>query len=144
MPSACCIARFRRRCSRTLWPKLPIEEVPITSVTNGVHQPTWINGDLASIYDQYLQPDWRERLDDVKMWEAVGEIPDEELWEMHRKRKRRMVSYVRERSVNSAVQRKASAAEVRRLAEVLIRTSLPSASPAALPLTNARRCYSAT
>jgi starch phosphorylase len=102
-----------------LWPKLPLEEVPITSVTNGVHQPTWINGDLASLYDQYLQPDWRERLDETKMWEAVPEIPTEELWEMHRKRKRRMVAYVRERSVNSAVQRKASAAEIRRLQEVL-------------------------
>ncbi len=104
---------------QNLWPKLPVQEVPITSVTNGVHQPTWINGDLASLYDQYLQPDWRERLDDIKMWEAVAEIPAQELWEMHRKRKRRMVAYVRERSVNSALQRKASTAEVRRLQEVL-------------------------
>ena len=31
-----------------LWPRLPVEEVPITSVTNGVHAPTWINGDLAA------------------------------------------------------------------------------------------------
>jgi starch phosphorylase len=104
---------------QSLWPKLPLGEVPITSVTNGVHQPTWINGDLGSLYDQYLQPDWRERLDEVKMWEAVPEIPNEELWEMHRKRKRRMVAYVRERSVNSAIQRKASAGEIRRLQEVL-------------------------
>jgi starch phosphorylase len=104
---------------QNLWPRLPLEEVPITSVTNGVHQPTWINGDLAGLYDQYLQPDWRERLDDVKMWEAVTEIPTQELWELHRKRKRRMVAYVRERSVESAIERKASAAEVRRLQEVL-------------------------
>ncbi len=104
---------------QSLWPKLPVEEVPITSVTNGVHQPTWINGDLASLYDQYLQPDWRDRLDDVKMWESVSEIPTQELWEMHRKRKRRMVAYVRERSVAAALQRKASAAEVRRMQEVL-------------------------
>jgi starch phosphorylase len=102
-----------------LWPRLPVDEVPITSVTNGVHTPTWINGDLAAIYDQYLQPDWRERLEDEKMWEQVLEIPSEELWEMHRKRKRRMVTYVRERAVASALQRKASAAEVRRLSDVL-------------------------
>ncbi|MGA8025616.1 MAG: alpha-glucan family phosphorylase [Bryobacteraceae bacterium] len=102
-----------------LWARLPMEEVPITSVTNGVHSPTWINGDLASLYDQYLQPDWRERLEDASMWELVHEIPNQELWEMHRKRKRRMVAYVRERAVNSAQQRKASASEVRRLQEVL-------------------------
>ncbi len=102
-----------------LWPRLPVNEVPITSVTNGVHSPTWINGDLASIYDQYLLPDWRERLEDLKMWEQVHEIPNQELWEMHRKRKRRMVAFVRERAVNSAAYRKASAAEVRRLSDVL-------------------------
>ena len=102
-----------------LWPRLPVNEVPITSVTNGVHAPTWINGDLAAIYDQYLLPDWRERLEDLKMWEQVHEIPSQELWEMHRKRKRRMVAFVRERSVNAAAYRKASAAEVRRLSDVL-------------------------
>src|SRR3954454_18729568 len=102
-----------------LWPRLPVEEVPITSVTNGVHSPTWINGDLASLYDQYLQPDWRERLEDTKMWELVHEIPSQEIWEMHRKRKRRMVAYVRERVANSGLARKASTAEMRRLQEVL-------------------------
>jgi starch phosphorylase len=108
-----------REMFQDLWPRLPVNEVPITSVTNGVHSPTWINGDLASLYDQYLQPDWRERLEDAKMWELVQEIPHQELWEMHRKRKRRMVAFVRERAVESALQRKASAAEIRRLQEVL-------------------------
>ena len=102
-----------------LWPRLPVNEVPITSVTNGVHSSTWINGDLASLYDQYLQPDWRERLEDTKLWEMVHEIPSQELWEMHRKRKRRMVSFVRERAGAAACSRKASGAEVRRLQEVL-------------------------
>ncbi|MBV8072203.1 MAG: alpha-glucan family phosphorylase [Acidobacteriaceae bacterium] len=102
-----------------LWPRLPVDEVPITSVTNGVHVPTWINGDLAALYDQYLQPDWRERLEEPRMWELVHEIPNQELWEVHRRRRRRMVAFVRERAVASAQQRKASAAEIRRLQEVL-------------------------
>jgi starch phosphorylase len=108
-----------REMFQDLWPRLPVNEVPIISITNGVHPPTWINGDLASLYDQYLQPDWRERLEDTKMWELVHEIPTQELWEMHRKRKRRMVTFVRERAFESAVRRKASAPEVRRLSEVL-------------------------
>jgi starch phosphorylase len=102
-----------------LWPKLPTPEVPITSVTNGVHAPTWVNGDLAGLYDQYLQPDWRERLEDTKMWELAHEIPNQELWEVHRKRKRRLVAFVRERSTGSAAQRQGSPAEIRRLSEVL-------------------------
>ena len=42
------------------------------------------------------------------MWELFNEIPSQELWEMHRKRKRRMVAFVRERSVDAALARKAS------------------------------------
>ena len=47
-----------------LWPQLPVWEVPVSSVTNGVHLTSWLNGDLAALYDQYLQPDWRDRFSD--------------------------------------------------------------------------------
>jgi starch phosphorylase len=102
-----------------LWPKLPVWEVPITSVTNGVHLFTWLNGDLALLYDQYLQPDWRERYSDPKIWDLAEDIPNQELWEAHRRRKRNLVNFVRERAVSAAMSRKASAAEQRRLSEVL-------------------------
>jgi starch phosphorylase len=102
-----------------LWPKLPIWEIPITSVTNGVHLPTWLNGDLAQLYDQYLQPDWRERYPDPKIWDLVEDIPNSELWDAHRRRKRNLVTFVRDRAAAAAVARKASAAEQRRLADVL-------------------------
>ena len=59
-----CTGKCRRRCGRSCGRSLPVWEVPITSVTNGVHLPTWLNGDLAQLYDQYLQPDWRERYPD--------------------------------------------------------------------------------
>jgi starch phosphorylase len=98
---------------------LPVWEVPITSVTNGVHLLTWLNGDLAQLYDQYLQPDWRERNFDPKTWDLVEDIPNQELWEAHRRRKRYLVAFVREHVLAAAMSRKASAAEQRRLSEVL-------------------------
>lgn len=117
------VSRLHRQVSQEmfhdLWPQLPLWEVPITSITNGVHLPTWLNGDLASLYDQYLQPDWRERLNEPSMWEQVAEIPDEELVEVHRRRKRRLVNFVRARGHASATRRQASAGEVRRAGEVL-------------------------
>jgi glycogen phosphorylase len=117
------VSRLHRQVSQEmwqeLWPRLPVWEVPITSVTNGVHLPTWINGDLAMLYDQYLQPDWREQHPDPKVWDLVKEIPEQELWEAHKRRKRRLVQYVRERGVAAALHRKAPAAEVRRAQEVL-------------------------
>jgi len=117
------VSRLHRRVSQEmwqeLWPQLPIWEVPIASVTNGVHLQTWLNSDLAALYDQYLQPDWRERPLDPKTWELIDDIPSSELWEVHRRRKRRLVSFVRARVRAAALERRASATEIRRLSEVL-------------------------
>src|SRR5580692_3205690 len=117
------VSRLHRQISQEmfhdLWPNLPVWEVPITAVTNGVHGPSWLNDDLSSLYDQYLEPDWRERFNDPSIWEQVREIPDEELLEVHRRRKRRLVNFVRSRQHQSAVRRQASAPEVRRAGEGL-------------------------
>jgi starch phosphorylase len=117
------VSRLHREVSQEmfheLWPQLPVWEVPITSITNGVHVPSWLNGDLALLYDQYLEPDWRQRFNDDGIWNHVNDIPDEELLEVHRRRKRRLVSFVRARQHSAALRRQASASEVRRSGEVL-------------------------
>lgn len=117
------VSRLHRHVSQEmwqdLWPKLPVWEIPITSITNGVHLPSWLNGDLALLYDQYLQPDWRERYMEPSTWELIKDIPNHELWEAHRRRKRKLIAFVRERVTAAAISRKASAAELRRLSEVL-------------------------
>ena len=117
------VSRLHRAVSQEmwsgLWPQLPVWEVPITSVTNGVHLTTWLNGDLASLYDQYLQPDWRERFGDHATWGQVREIPDEELLEVHRRRKRRLITFVRESQTAAALRRKASSGDLKRAGEVL-------------------------
>jgi starch phosphorylase len=129
------VSRLHRHVSQqmwqNLWPKLPVWEVPITSVTNGVHLPTWINGDLAGIYDQALEPDWREGHSQSKIWDDVAEIPASELWEAHRRRKRRLIAFVRDRAAASASERNAPSSEVKRLQEVL--------DPEALTIGFARR-----
>jgi starch phosphorylase len=128
------VSRLHRRVSQEmwdyLWPNLPVWEVPITSITNGVHLTSWINGDLANLYDQYLQPDWREG-QEPEMWAQTADIPVTELWEAHRRRKRRLVNFVRERVVASALARNAPASEVERAREVL--------DPEALTIGFARR-----
>lgn len=102
-----------------LWPEIPVAEIPITAVTNGVHLPSWLNGDLAQLFDQYLDPDWREYHGNPKMWEQIQEIPDEELYEAHRRRKRRLITFIRERQTMAAQRRKAGSAEVKNSSEVL-------------------------
>jgi starch phosphorylase len=117
------VSRLHREVSQAmwqgLWPELPTWETPITSVTNGVHLPSWLNGDLSDLFDQYLPPGWRDWTDDPSFWEQIKDIPDEELAEAHRRRKRRLIAFVRERQVESASRRKAAAAEIRYASEVL-------------------------
>ena len=71
------------------------------------------------VYDESLQPDWRERYDDPKTWSLVDEIPDHELLDVHKRRKRRLISFIREREATFAIARKASASEVQRVSDVL-------------------------
>jgi starch phosphorylase len=129
------VSRLHRRVSQqmwqSLWPKLPVWEVPITSVTNGVHLPTWINGDLAGIYDQALEPDWREGNQEASVWNQIEEIPEAELWEAHRRRRRRLIAFVRERAAQTAAERNAPATEIKRMQELL--------DPEALTIGFARR-----
>src|SRR5262245_41112634 len=45
----------------SMWPDRGENEVPITSVTNGVHTPTWVALDMDRLYTKYLGSDWRDR-----------------------------------------------------------------------------------
>ena len=111
--------QISREMWHELWPQIPVAEIPITHVTNGVHLPSWLNGDLADLYDQYLDPDWRDFRQDFSLWKQVEEIPDEEMQEAHRRRKRRLISFIRDRQTAAAQRRKASAVELRYSGEVL-------------------------
>ena len=117
------VSRLHQKISQNmwsgLWPQLPAWEVPISSITNGVHLRSWLNTDLAELYDEYLQPDWRDCHDDAAAWRLLDEVPDHEIWEVHKRRKRRLISFVREKQVACAIARKASATEVQRAWEVL-------------------------
>src|SRR5208283_2316142 len=111
-------AEVSQEMFQSLWPNLPVREVPVTPITNGVHLPTWLNGDLAQLYDTYLQPDWRERYTEPAVWDQAREIPNNEMWEAHRRRKRKLVAFVRERLLQRGEQRRASKTELKRIFEM--------------------------
>ncbi len=78
-----------------IWPKLPENEVPITHVTNGVHARSWLSGDLMYLLDRYLGARWQQRPDDQTVWQAVNEVPDEELWRVHERSRQRLIVWAR-------------------------------------------------
>lgn len=86
-----------RRMWHHLWPEKTEAEVPITHITNGIHTGTWCARRLRHLFDRYLGGDWMYRVDDPQLWEGIEEIPDNELWLVHRHLKRKLVAYMRDR-----------------------------------------------
>ncbi|MGB5050338.1 MAG: alpha-glucan family phosphorylase [Caldilineaceae bacterium] len=86
-----------REMWKEMWPGTPVEQVPITHITNGVHTGTWLADELRDLYNRYLQSDWLEEVDDPATWEGLASVPDAELWAVHNQRKAKMVDFVRDR-----------------------------------------------
>lgn len=84
-----------RRMWQRVWPNVPENEIPIRSITNGVHTPTWLSHDMATLFDRYLGPRWQEDPTDTTLWDRVEHIPDSELWRTHERRRERLVAMVR-------------------------------------------------
>ena len=81
-----------------MWPALTPSQVPVTSVTNGVHVPTWLSTDLSGLFDRHLGRDWIRHHDDPAFWDRVLEIPDEELWAVRSALRHHMFAFIRERA----------------------------------------------
>jgi starch phosphorylase len=98
--------------SRALWQKMfpdetAVEAVPITSITNGAHPPTWIGPVLKDIYEQYIGSDWQLTLRQPELWSnAVKAIPDAAIWSAHRVAKNHLISFIRERTQRQDTGRK--------------------------------------
>ncbi|SOD73347.1 starch phosphorylase [Jatrophihabitans sp. GAS493] len=92
-----------------LWPGFDQNEVPIRSITNGVHAPTWMSRDIMQLTERELGS---EALDDGSSWSAFGRVGDEELWGIRRDLRERLVGEIRRRVRASALQRGMAEAEL--------------------------------
>jgi starch phosphorylase len=101
-----------RQMWNSVWPELPPEEVPITSVTNGIHVPTWTAGEMRHIFNKYLGADWEEHHDNPVLWERLADVPDEELWRTHVALKSKLMTYLRSRARRSWVNGQCDPTEV--------------------------------
>ena len=120
-----------RKMWQSLWPGVPVDEVPIGYVTNGVHFRSWTSAEFNQLYDRYLGPAWREEPAKSDVWSRVRSIPAEELWRTHERRRERLVAWARRRVRDQRIHRAAPQAEVDAAEEVL--------NPDALTIGFARR-----
>ena len=93
-----------------LWPDVPVEEVPITSVTNGVHAPTWTSPEMDDLFTRYVLPQWWEAGRD--RWERLADASDDEIWRAREQGRERLVAFVRERLRRQLLAKGASTSDV--------------------------------
>jgi starch phosphorylase len=98
-----------------LWPGFDSSDVPITSVTNGVHAPTWMARDILEIAEREVGAD---KVAAGGGWEAIDQVTDQELWQVRRTLRARLVEEVRRRVKQSALQRGWGEAELGWTADV--------------------------
>lgn len=108
-----------RSMLRVFYPGVPEHEVPIGHVTNGVHTRSWVSRDMAGLFDRYLGPEWWRRPAQPATWKSVDEIPEEELWSTHERRRERLVAFARRRLMKQLEQRGSTQAEIERARGVL-------------------------
>ena len=79
------------------WPGRKEDEVPIGHITNGVHVPSWLAGQMALLYDKYFPADWKARIQDPDVWKCIHQVDPGELWETHNALKNNLLTFVRRR-----------------------------------------------
>ncbi|MEE8575805.1 MAG: alpha-glucan family phosphorylase, partial [candidate division Zixibacteria bacterium] len=108
-----------REMWHNVWPDLPVEEIPIKSITNGVHPQSWISHDIRELFESYFGPQFTERPGSPEFWEKALIIPDVELWRIHNRRRERLVFFARKRIKQQLIRRGASQLEIQQAEQML-------------------------
>jgi glycogen phosphorylase len=104
------VSRKHGEVSRALWQKMwpdkSVEDVPITSVTNGIHPATWAAPSIRALYAKHVGDNWVQGTRAPNVWaEGIGKISNEELWQAHSLLRRRLVAYARDRAFQNRLGR---------------------------------------
>jgi len=103
------VSRLHGAVARAMWkpmfPSSDLASVPITHVTNGAHVASFVGAPMRALLTRRLGTTWLERPADARVWEAVREIPNEELWSARCEARAQLVRYVRARSQVERLQR---------------------------------------
>ena len=94
------VSRLHGETSRKLWQHLwkdmPLNKIPITHITNGIHPRTWLSDELLTALNKKESSDIIDgNFIDNDIGKALSQISDRELWEVRKLCKTRLIAYVR-------------------------------------------------
>lgn len=99
-----------------LWPGFDAVDIPITSITNGVHAPTWVAREVMAIGRESMGD---EQMQQAKGWEAIAHVDAGRIWQTKRVLRERLVNMARHRLRDSWIARGAAPAELTWIDDVL-------------------------
>jgi starch phosphorylase len=71
-------------------------ELHVNYVTNGVHLPTWTASEWKKVYEKYFGPDFYNDQSNMKIWQAIYQVPDKEIWNTRTFLKNRLVNFIKQ------------------------------------------------
>ena len=92
-----------RRMFGALWQGVPVGDVPIGAITNGVHARTWVSRELNEVLERRVLPEWPEA--GPERWAHLADAPADELWRVRTVGRERLVTFLRDRVRAAAVSR---------------------------------------
>jgi starch phosphorylase len=98
-----------REMFRGLWQGFDAGEVPISSVTNGVHAPTWVSREVFDLAEREIG---NSLTTEAQGWEGIAKVPAGAIWQTRGVLRARLVEEVRRRVRESWLLRGATAAEL--------------------------------
>ncbi|MGZ4851317.1 MAG: alpha-glucan family phosphorylase, partial [Candidatus Bathyarchaeia archaeon] len=123
--------KITRKMWQVLWPDKPEEQVPILSITNGVHLPSWQAPEISALCEKNLGSERLQRQDEEVFWKCFDGISDEELWQMRQTLKTRLINTIQDRAQQRWTQSAATTQQVIAMGSLL--------DPYALTIAFARR-----
>ena len=80
-----------------IWKGYFPEESHVGYVTNGVHYPTWAANEWKTLYNKHFDKNFLADQSNEHIWEAIYNVPDDEIWNLRVRLKTKLVEYIRAR-----------------------------------------------
>lgn len=80
-----------------IWQGYYPEELHVSYVTNGVHMDTWAASEWKNVYNQFFPKNWRQDQSNPQVWKAYNDIPDDKIWTIRMKLKKKLIDYIKEK-----------------------------------------------
>lgn len=86
--------KISREMFQGIWPEIAVDDIPIGSITNGIHGPSWASQEMSDLLGRKVIPSWAQANQD--RWESINEIDDDEIWRVKDQGRHRLVKMVRQ------------------------------------------------